>query len=144
MVKEEIKGIQEFPHDFKLPAYMPFEVKETTLFNYNDGSYLGRTDGHYSAEISFIGSAEHDWIVIGVMPEISLENSTGAEEKQIQLSDGTEAEYYYNGATQIVTWNESGHNYNITVYLKDHGQEQYSQEELIKIADSQEPYFRSK
>lgn len=144
MVKEEIKGIQEFPHDFKMPAYMPFEVKETTLFSYQDGKDLGRTDSHYSVEISFKGSAEHDSIIIGVMPEIVLENSTGAEEKQIQLSDGTKAEYYYNEATQIVTWNESGLNYNITVYLNNRGKEQYSQEELIKIADSLEPFYRSK
>lgn len=144
LVKGKIKGLQDFPHDFKLPAYMPFDVKKTPLYSINTVKESGRTDGHYSVEISFKGSDDDEWIVVGVMPEIALENSTGEGEKQIQLSDGTEAEYYYNGATQIVTWNDGGQNYLITVYLRDHDQEEYSQEELINIADSLEPYYFSK
>ena len=121
---------------------MPYKVKETSLFNYNDGKILGRKDGNFILEVSFRGNAENEFIIISIQSEIDLKNSTGAAEKAIRLSDGTEAEYYYNGSSQIVTWNNSGLNYSILVYLKEKGEEHYSLEELIKIADSLEPYYK--
>jgi hypothetical protein len=147
----EIEGIEEFPYDFKLPTYFPFEVGEVKLFDYYKKKEtlpkkLEEVKGmDFKLEISFLSKDKTELMIIRIHPEMKLENKSGQNEEQIQLSDGAEAEYYFNGNSQIVTWNDSKLNYSILVPLsKDQvGKEIYRREELIKVADSLMEYWRT-
>ena len=146
---QNIEEIEDFPYDFKLPTHMPYKVEEVKLFHYNkriDKLPEKLEDAKpmdFNLEVAFRGELEEELIIIGIKPKIELENSSGANEQQIKLSNSSEAEYYYNGSSQIVTWNDDSLNYNILVYLPEKDKELYSLDELIKVADSLAPYNRT-
>ncbi|MGP4073584.1 hypothetical protein ACTWQB_13625 [Piscibacillus sp. B03] len=96
----------------------------------------------FNLEVSLRGTSGEEIVITHIEPKQELRNRTGANEQQLELSNGTEAKYFYNGSSQILTWNDSGFSYDIIVYLPEQDQELYSVEELIKIANSFAPYYK--
>ncbi|MDQ0350947.1 hypothetical protein J2R98_000750 [Alkalibacillus filiformis] len=143
---QNIEGIDDFPYEFKLPTHMPYEVERVKLFHYDQrteelpekSSELEPLD--FNLEISLLGTSEEEIVITQIEPELG--NRTGSNEQQLELSNGTEAKYFYNGSSQILTWNDSGLSYDIIVYLPEQDNELYSVEELIKIANSFATYYR--
>ncbi|MET3683414.1 hypothetical protein ABID56_001509 [Alkalibacillus flavidus] len=145
LYSESIEGIDEFPYEFKLPTHMPYEVERVKVVHYDQRteelpetiSELEPMD--FNLEISLRGTSE-EIILTRIEPESG--SKTGSNEQQLELSNGKEAKYFYNGSSQVVTWNDSGLSYDIIVHLPKQNNELYSIEELIEIADSFAPFYK--
>ncbi|WP_411953401.1 hypothetical protein ACKXGF_08795 [Alkalibacillus sp. S2W] len=145
---QSIEGIDDFPYEFKLPTHMPYEVERVKLFHYDQRTEelpkkiddLKPLD--FSLEVSLRGTSKEELVLTHIEPKKEFGNKIGSNEQQLELSNGTEAKYFYNGSSQILTWNDSGFSYDIIVYLPEQDQELYSVEDLIKIANSFAPYYK--
>jgi hypothetical protein len=138
----DLEGVEGYTEDFlytyKLPTGLPFEVKGINIME------MGERDAPpnaYSIELALYGENikdEHVWIRI--VDFGNIENRSGKNEQRLQLGDGREAKYFNNGSAQTLAWDDEDLMYNITIALEDDEKEKYTIEELVKIADSFEPY----
>jgi hypothetical protein len=126
----DIEGIKKFPHDVKLPTRLPFEV-EVSRGEVND---YGPNDVHII--LSYL--TKEDYIEVRIMSLEALEGMTGENEQRLQFKNGTDAKYFLNGHTQILSWDDNQSNYSITLYLHgvEEGTEKYTVDELMEIAAS--------
>jgi hypothetical protein len=137
-LKGDERYSEDYPYSFKLPTYLSFEIKGINIIEM--GERKSPPKG-YTLELTLYGKnikSEHIWIRIVDFGKI--ENRSGENEQELQLGDGTEAKYFYNGRSQILAWNDKDLMYSISIALGDNKKERYTIEELIKIADSFEPY----
>lgn len=126
----DIEGIKNFPHSVKLPTQLPFdvEISQGKVIEY------GPNDIHII--LSYF--TKDDNIEVRIMSLEGLDGRTGANEQRLQLGNGTEAIYFFNGFTQILSWDDNQSNYSLTVTLlgDEEGSEKYTVDELVGIADS--------
>ncbi|MFN7252448.1 MAG: hypothetical protein ACK4M9_16960 [Anaerobacillus sp.] len=126
----DIEGIKKFPHKVKLPTRLPFDV-EVSRGEVNE---YGPNDVHII--LSYF--TKDDNIEVRITSLEALDVMTGENEQRIQLINGTYAKYFFNGHTQILSWDDNQSNYSLTVYLHgvEEGTEKYTVDELVEIAAS--------
>ncbi|MEA3320905.1 MAG: hypothetical protein U9Q88_12935 [Bacillota bacterium] len=140
-IVHSLKGIEEFPYDFKLPTYLPYDVKEVRIYDYIQiieelPERLADAKTNDFALSIGIGGYSEELIFIEMTPTLNNRNSSHSNLEQIALSGGREGYYSYVNNRQTLSLNDEGLNYNIIVFTHQEGNELYSQEELIKIANS--------
>jgi hypothetical protein len=136
---EQVEGYtEEFPYSYKLPTYLPFEVKGINIME------MGERDAppnSYSIELAlYAENPKDEHVMIRIVDFGNVKNRSGKNEQKLQLGDGREAKYFNNGSAQTLAWDDEDLMYNITIALEDDEKEKYTIEELVKIADSFEPY----
>ncbi|TYS69038.1 hypothetical protein FZC76_08920 [Sutcliffiella horikoshii] len=139
-IVHNLKGIEEFPYDFKLPTYLPYDVKEVRVYDYIQiieelPERLADAKTNDFALSIGIGGYSEELIFIEMTPP-NNRNSNHLSAEQIVLSGGREGLYSYVNNKQTLTLNDEGLNYSIIVFTHQEGKELYSQEELIKVANS--------
>ncbi|MDV2581400.1 hypothetical protein [Alkalibacillus haloalkaliphilus] len=128
---------EEAPFDFKLPTSLPFEVDETYIRKMGEDESAGASTDRYVLIAGFQGNdSEADHLIVGVQNEGEVEDTQGLTEEQVTLSDGKEAQYFYDESSQVLLWDEDDLTYQVSVSMGD----EYSVEELIDVADSFETY----
>ncbi|MDE5415649.1 hypothetical protein [Alkalihalobacterium chitinilyticum] len=136
---ESIEGIWD---KFKLPTELPFEVEEAGISYVHEhkSSYIEDTDEIQGYTVEFYFISAEQYVLIRLEDGITIENITGRNEQKIVLSDDTEAVYFFNGASQMLFWDDGDINYSIQVGTEIEGKEKYTIEDLINIADSFQVY----
>ncbi|QFT87403.1 hypothetical protein FIU87_01950 [Bacillus sp. THAF10] len=140
-IVHNLKGVEEFPYDFKLPTYLPYDVKEVRVYDYIQmieelPERLSDAKANDFALSIGIGGYSEELIFIEMTPSLNNRSSNHSTVEQIELSDGREGLYSYVKNKQTLSLNEEGFNYTIIVFTHQEGKELYSQEELIKVANS--------
>ena len=140
--------------DFKLPTFIPNDIQNIRISK----RYFGPTDLTLDTEEQM---NENPQYVYPVLEYILVHN--GEEEKipfivdmtfgtldswsfyspelLINISDEVEGIYYFDGSTQVLSWEDGEYLYTITaLYEKEIVEELIAKEEFIKIAQSFEKY----
>ncbi|WP_078380776.1 hypothetical protein [Sutcliffiella halmapala] len=145
-VAKNIEGIEDFPYEFKMPTYFPYQVEEVRVFDYfqtTEELPLNLADAKpadFTLTIGFGDSSKDKFIFVEIRPFLELKVSNNVSSKLIELDKGNIGIYYNDGRKQIFSWNEEMLNYQIIVFSTSKEDEPYLQEDLIKMANSLEPY----
>ncbi|WP_404346449.1 hypothetical protein LG311_11395 [Sutcliffiella horikoshii] len=140
-IVDSLEGIEKFPYDFKLPTYLPYDVKEVRVYDYIQvieelpEKLADAKTNDFALSIGIGGNSE-ELIFIEMTPPLNNRNLNHPNLEQVALSGSREGYYSYANNRQTLSLNHEGLNYNIIVFTHKEGKELYSQEELIKIANS--------
>ncbi|MDV2581401.1 hypothetical protein [Alkalibacillus haloalkaliphilus] len=130
---------EEVPFDFKMPTSLPFELGDVFIMEMGEDEIEIVSSDRYMFEVLLRGEdPEEEHITVMIHNHGSVENTQGQNEERFTLSDGEDAKYFYNGASQILVWDDDDLKYEIAIYVD--GEERYSVEELVEIAESFETY----
>ncbi|MDQ0351367.1 hypothetical protein J2R98_001181 [Alkalibacillus filiformis] len=130
---------EEVPFDFKLPTSLPFELDEIFIMEMGEDEIEIVSSDRYMFDVILRGEdREEEHLIVMIHNHLSVENTQGQNEEQLTLSGGEDAKYFYNGASQILSWDDDDLMYQIAVSARDG--EKYSIEELVEIAESFETY----
>ncbi|WP_343783781.1 hypothetical protein [Alkalibacillus silvisoli] len=136
-LEEEEYYDEEVPFDFKMPTSLPFEAEETFIRKMGIDESEETSPDRYVLIAGFQGNdSEEEHLIVGVQNEGEVEDTQGLTEEQVTLSDGKEAQYFYDESSQVLLWDEADLTYQVSVSTGD----EYSVEELIDVADSFETY----
>ncbi|WP_017186124.1 hypothetical protein [Alkalibacillus haloalkaliphilus] len=136
-LEEEEYYDEEAPFDFKVPTSLPFEVEETYIRKMGEDESADASTDRYVLIVGFQGNdSQADHLIVGVQNEGDEEDTQDLTEEQVSLSDGKEAQYFYDESLQVLVWDEDELTYQVSVSTGD----EYSVEELIDVADSFETY----
>ncbi|PKR76787.1 hypothetical protein CEY16_13285 [Halalkalibacillus sediminis] len=148
--------LKDFDRNIKFPTYAPFDIDNGSL----ELDYLGpmevvddeivplEDDNKYQTIITRYFGGESPRKAIEVeqhdASNLPIENINHySEENLVEFGDGLEGAYYFNGMTQILSWENEGTTYSILVSVEteeEHDSEPIPQEEILKIAASFEEY----
>lgn len=83
--------------------------------------------------------------MVFVLPLITACDSQNNKKEIIEFGDGLRGTYFFNGSTQMLTWEDNGVTFDIYVMAdsrnsKENMKEPFSKEEIIKIAESFKKY----
>lgn len=141
------EDLESFAHTISLPTYAPFSIDEFHLERFISGN-LEVKDGELTKVhqeeseywyLTFVYLSKEKQTTLmrvtipGAKLEISLEDFTAFDEL-IQLGDGREGKYEWNGTAQDFHWEENGVIYGLTITTGD--KEPLAKDEVIKIAES--------
>ncbi|WP_343783647.1 hypothetical protein [Alkalibacillus silvisoli] len=137
---EKAEGYDEdVPYSFKMPTSIPFGLNEIIIREMGEDEIEVVSSDRYMFDVILRGEdPEEEHLTVMIHNHGSIENTQGQNEKRLTLSGGVDAKYFYNGASQILTWDEDDLMYQISVSVG--GEERYSVEELVDIAESFETY----
>ncbi|MGD6872144.1 hypothetical protein ACQCU1_08110 [Sutcliffiella horikoshii] len=139
-IVDSLEGVEEFPYDLKLPTYLPYDVKEVRVYDYIQiieklpEKLADAKTNDFTLSVG-IGGYSEELIFIEMTPP-NNGNSNHSNLEKIVLSGGRVGSYSYANNRQTLSLNDEGMNYNIIVFTHQEGKELYSQEELIKVANS--------
>lgn len=140
-IVDSLEGNEKFPYDFKLPTYLPYDVKEVRVYDYIQvieelpEKLADAKTNDFALSIGIGGNSE-ELVFIEMTPPLNNRNLNHQNLEQVALSGSREGFYSYDNNRQTLSLNDEGLNYNIIVITHQEGKELYSQEELIKIANS--------
>lgn len=130
----EIKGLDEFPYEVKLPSYLPFEAKEVWVRQEPLTKYNEEEPFAYAVVITYRGGTDLETL------SIYIDDMGDANEQDGKVlntfSNGIPYLYEFNGVMQMLLWNDEGLQYIISTPTNEFQNEQYSVEELELIAES--------
>ncbi|WP_017186119.1 hypothetical protein [Alkalibacillus haloalkaliphilus] len=130
---------EEVPYSFKMPTSLPFELDEIFILEMGEDEIEIVSSDRYMFDVVLRGDdPEEEHLIVMIHNHGSVENTQGQNEEQLTLSDGGDAKYFYNGASQILVWDDDGLMYQIAIYVDN--EERYSVEELVEVAESFEAY----
>jgi hypothetical protein len=153
---QELEELKDIPYPFKLPTYIPFSVENVHFSK----TYIGPRDyrekeqelkkddlNYYRLNITYANPESEE---LYKMLEVSVMNATSMnqlrDEHEEVMINGINGSYMFNGAVQLIHWEEDDVLYDITLYVRDkenlkqHETPPISKEEMIKIAESFERY----
>lgn len=136
LLHDQLENVKDFPHDIKLPTFLPFVTTEAWAVVEPRGFDPSNPHG-YNLEIRYKGEEKLEALILEINDMTKIDVVRAANKKEVNLSNEIPAIYSFNGMVQMLFWNDADLFYEITLPVDENAQEEiYPLEDIIKIADS--------